>query len=93
MFSTVEKRAKISVKDHLGKGALTPLQTYTDSDKKYYGELHPNGRLHGRGINIYDNGIIIGYFENGGLSTGNYIYICWNGEFRVGERYTKDGND
>ncbi len=32
----------------------------------------------------------IGCFENG-LSTGNYIVIYSDGEFRVGEIYFKDG--
>ncbi len=47
----VEKRARISVKDYLGKGALTPLQTKTDTmGDKYYGELDESGEAHGRGI-------------------------------------------
>jgi hypothetical protein len=38
---------------------------------------------------MYD--IRIGYFEDGYVSTGNYIHILYNGEFRVGEVYFKEG--
>ena len=91
-FDNVEKRAKISVKDYLGKHALTsPLQTYTHSNYRYYGELNVDGKEHGRGIRIWNYGtIIIGYYENGRCA-GNYIYIYSNGEFDVGEVYMKDG--
>jgi hypothetical protein len=42
---TIEKRAKISVKDHLGKQPLTsPLQTKTYSRNKYYGKLNADGK-------------------------------------------------
>jgi hypothetical protein len=50
--------------------------------------------LHGRGIRIYDSGsIIIGYYENGKLSTGNYIQIYSSGNFGVSEWYKKDGRE
>ncbi len=91
---TIEKRAKISVSDHLGKQPLTsPLQTKTDSNYKYYGELNADGKEHGRGIFIYDWGEIeIGYYENSEWSTGtNYIYIYDDGVFLVGERYMREG--
>ncbi len=90
---TIEKRAKISVNEYLGKQPLTsPLQTHTDSDYKYYGQLNADGKEHGRGIKILDLGTIhIGYFENGVWSTGNYIYIYPDGRFNVGERYIKYG--
>jgi hypothetical protein len=63
-FDTVEKRAKISVKDHLGKQPLTsPLQTRTNLLYKYYGELNADGIAHGRGIFIFNDGdIFIGYW-------------------------------
>jgi hypothetical protein len=39
-----------------------------------------------------NNGFIrIGYFENGLLSTGNYIFIFNDGEFWVGEIFWNDG--
>ncbi len=62
-FDTVEKRAKISLNDYLGKQPLTsPLQTYTHSIYRYYGELNVDGKEHGRGIDIYNDGFIrIGY--------------------------------
>ncbi len=60
---TIEKRAKISVKDYLGKGALTPLQTKTDSNHKYYGEQNTDGKEHGGGIEIFNSGNFqIGYW-------------------------------
>ena len=73
------------MKDFLGFGALnTPLQTTTDSISKYYGELDADGELHGRGISIRNDGRIwIGYFEDGWLSTGNYINIYNGDRFRV----------
>ncbi len=88
LIPTSEKRAKISVNDHLGKQPLTlPLQTKTYSNNKYYGEVNAGNR-HGRGISIFNNGVIhIGYFENGGCATGNYIYIYPDGKFQVGEYY------
>ncbi len=46
MIPTIEKRAKISFKDCLGKHPLTkPIKTYTESVKKYYGELNEYGGL------------------------------------------------
>jgi hypothetical protein len=39
-FDTVEKRAKISLNDHLGKQPLTPLQTIPGLGYKYYGEVN-----------------------------------------------------
>ncbi len=68
LIPTIEKRAKISVSDHLGKQPLTsPLQTKTFSNgNKYYGGVNGDGKQHDRGIELYNNGIIwIGYYENG----------------------------
>ena len=80
LIPTIEKRAKIIVKDHLGKGALRPLKTMTDSWGKYYGELNADGKEHGRGIKIYRTGsFIIRYLKNGGWSTGNYIHVWSDG--------------
>jgi hypothetical protein len=50
LIPTIEKRAKISLKDFLGKGALKPLKTKTFPASKYYGELNEYGNEHGRGI-------------------------------------------
>ncbi len=74
---TIEKRAKISMNDFLGKGALTRIKTKKGTlGGKYYGELNANSEAHGRGISIYNDGRIwIGYFEDGWLSTGNFIQI------------------
>jgi hypothetical protein len=48
--------------------------------------------IEGRGIVIADYGYIcIEYWEDGCDSTGNYIHIHSDGEFDVGEIYTKDG--
>ncbi len=58
----------------------------------YYGELNADGKEHGRGIRIWDDGsTTIGYYENGKWSTDNYIFIFSDGDFRVGEIYQKDG--
>ncbi len=92
-IATVEKRAHIKAKEHLGGGALhTPLQTITDSYCNYYGEINADGEEHGRGIGISNDGDIgIGYFKNGEWSTGNYIEIYSDGRFWVGELYLKEG--
>jgi hypothetical protein len=89
----IEKRAKISMNDFLGKQPLTsPLKAITYSSSKYYGELNAVGEKHGRGIRIRNDGnICIGCYENGNESTGNYIYIASDGVFLVGEVYFKDG--
>ncbi len=56
---TIEKRAKISVNDHLGKQPLTlPLLSKTYHRGKYYGELKSVGEGHGRGIFILNDGRI-----------------------------------
>ncbi len=46
------QRIRISVKGHLGFGALhTPIKTKTDQyGAKYFGELNADGKEHGRGI-------------------------------------------
>ncbi len=58
-----------------------------------FGEVNENNELHGRGIRIDNDGdaIQIGYFKNRQLSTGKYIRIYSDGEFRVGEYYMKEG--
>ncbi len=69
----------------------SPLR-YIDGDGARFGELNEDNELHGRGIYISNYGsIVIGYWENDDSSTGNYINIYSNGEFKVGERYFKDG--
>ncbi len=56
-FDIVEKRAKISLNNYLGKQPLRyPLQTKTESLGKYYGELNADDEPHGRGIIIYNDG-------------------------------------
>ncbi len=56
-----------------------------------FGEINEDNVLHGRGIDINWTGIWFGYFEDGELSTGNYILIWSDGEFEVGKVYIKDG--
>jgi hypothetical protein len=57
-----------------------------------FGEFDKSNRLHGRGIQIKNGFICIGYFENGLSSTdSNYIRIFSSGNFRVGEIYLEDG--
>ena len=85
---TIEKRAKISMNDYLGKGELTSPQTKTDLYKKYYREFNKDGEEHDRGIRIWNDGSIeIGNFEDDFLGTGNYIHIYSGGWFQVGEIY------
>ncbi len=61
-------------------------------DYTYFGQFNESNRLHGKGILIWNRGdILIGYWKNGDLSTGNYIRIDSDGDFRVGEYYRKDG--
>ena len=90
---TIEKRAKISLEYFLGKQPLTSLQAKPGGfGRKYYGEVNADGKQHGRGIIIWNDGFIhIGYFKNGDRSTGNYIHILSDGVFVVGEYYMKDG--
>jgi hypothetical protein len=48
---------------------------------QYYGEVNANGERHGRGINIYNGHIKIGYYENGEYSTGKYISITSDDDY------------
>ncbi len=68
---------------------------YCDDDDELvdcFGEVNEDNRLHGRGVEIFKGGRIdIGYYEDGWLSTGNYIGIASDGGFSVGEIYLKDG--
>ena len=58
----------------------------------YYGEVNAGGKRHGRGIDIQNDGqIIVGYWENGQFSTGNFIGIFIDGSFNVGEIYMNAG--
>jgi len=51
-----------------------------------------DNRPQGRSIRIYSNGIIcIGYFHNGKLVPGNYLYIDDCGSVVVGECHLKNG--
>jgi hypothetical protein len=73
---------------------MRPGAEYLVEDDEFtgVGELNQYNELHGRGIEIYDCGTItIGFFENGKLSTGNYIRIYRNGKFKVGEKCIEDG--
>ncbi len=67
-----------------------PLRYYNKEGEEGadFGEVNENNMLHGRGIRLSNDGFIkIGYFEDGRLSTGHYIYIFSHGEFFVGELY------
>jgi len=85
----------ISVRDHLGFGNAATQQlkfhTYKNGNK-VFGELNSDNYLHGKGIRIFFFGDIeIGYWDNSECAPGNYLTICSDGEFRVGEVYLKDG--
>lgn len=59
-----------------------------DNDVKYFGELDDFKRPHGKGVLIYPTGAIhIGCWEYGEFASGNFIYVRWNGDLLVGERY------
>jgi hypothetical protein len=68
-----------------------PRNFFANSYCLQFGELDENNYMHGRGIELRKNGdILIGFFENGGWSTGHYICIYSDGRFLVGEKYLKD---
>ena len=92
-LDTVEERAKINVKEHLGEHALiSPFKTKTDKYGKYYGELNADGKQNGKGIKLWNYGDIdIGHYEDDLWGTGHYIQISTNGRFIVGEYYLQDG--
>ncbi len=79
-----------------------PLGCYENNYEDFFGEVNEKNKLQGRGIAMWNGGIggrrhnnwtfIIGYFENGDWSTGKYIVIHSDGDFRVGEIYEKDGD-
>ena len=89
-IATVEQKADISVRRHLGFGeANKRIRHFTGNDgREYIGELNSDNKLHGRGILITLFGYIrIGYFNKGEDAPGNYITISnvKNGdEFHVG---------
>ncbi len=91
-IAMVEKRAGISVRDHIGYGndINAIIEYFKDkSGRDCIGERNSdNNDLHGRGILIYSNGdIIIPYWNNGERAPGSCIAIFGDGEFRVGECY------
>lgn len=94
-FATVEKRANISIQEYLAFNSTTNTIKHkhnSDWHYYYYGGLNEDGKEHGRGIKIFwSDEIEIGYYEDGGLSVGNYIWIRDDGSIKVGERYLKDG--
>jgi hypothetical protein len=68
-----------------------PLRYRSKYDGKF-GEVNEDNKLHGRSIHIWDDGDIrIGYYEDGNLSTGNYIHLLSDGVFFVGEFYMEEG--
>ena len=59
----------------------------------YFGESNEDNIPHGRGIEIWNDGLIeIGYWKNG-FHTGNCIRIFSDGEFQVVEYYEEDEED
>ena len=56
---------------------------------KYIGEwCAQTDKPNGRGIAIFGNGEIwIGYYKDGDVAAGNYIFIYSNGWFNLGEYY------
>ena len=71
----------------LKTSSQSALRTFKDAWGNYsFGLLNKSNNLHGRGVQIDRNGtIIVGYFVDGSLSVGNYIYVYTQGTFIVGE--------
>ena len=90
-IATVEQRAGISVQAHLGFGQFqdhNQLKNTTTEQGNYFGELDPNNKATGRGINIYkDTDIYIGHFQDGSITTGKFVCFSKNGDQIVGEMY------
>ena len=66
------------------------------SESTRFGEHNSDNKLHGKGIDIdavidANGDIYIGYYNNGFVAPGKYIFIYGGGEFSVGEIYMKDG--
>ena len=72
--------------------SLKPLSASNYTDSIHFGELNSRFNLHGRGLKIFTYGNIwIGYFDDGVLAPGNYLYIFGDGNVKVGQVYLKDG--
>ena len=92
-IAKLEERMKNKVRDLLGfgtvsDGLLKVSGHTTDSPgygQSFIGERNSNNKLHGRGIHINEYGLVnVGYFNDGEIAPGNYIYFSSNGKFRVG---------
>ena len=94
-FDSLKKHTGTSVREYIGFGNISydALKYF----KHWYGdhnigEMNSENKLRGRGVRIYPGGdISIQYWNNGDDAPGNYIYICSDGSFEVGERYMKYG--
>ena len=90
-FDTVQKRAQISIRDHLNFGqSVQPshLHTTISTWGKFIGEQINLDAKYCRGINIYSDGrISIGYYLKSSPAPGNYIWINGDGRFKVGKYY------
>jgi len=92
-IAKLEERMKTKVRDCLGFGTVSDglLKVWTDKHGygcSFIGERNSNNKLHGRGIWINEYGLVnVGYFNDGEIAPGNYIYFSSNGKFRVGQCY------
>ena len=85
----LEERMKKKVRDFLGFGTvsdgLIKVSENTGFGWSFIGERNSNNKLHGRGIHINEYGLVnVGYFHDGEIAPGNFIYFSSNGKFRVG---------
>jgi len=67
------------------------IRVVKDEYESIFGEVNRDNNLHGKGISITENCIAIGYYNDGYLAPGNYLFINDWGDFSVGECYLKDG--
>ena len=95
-ITKVEQRTGISVKQYLnwGKKGTAQFGAIQKDGCYYFGEIDSqNNKPHGRGIWIDKYGwISIQRWKDGSSAPGNYIAIDYDGDFRIGEIISADGN-
>jgi hypothetical protein len=62
--------------------------TWSGLNFQDFGEMTNNKVLNGRGLRVYDAGVIyVGYHNNGERAPGFYANIYGSGKYHVGENY------
>ena len=88
--ATIKKAIRMKVKDYLGFGKKenAEIKCIRNETNNYIGEVRQDGKEHGRGLTMHDDGhIYIRYWENGKVAPGSYIDIQSDGRFTVGEYF------